>query len=193
MGTRRFETGLSSMKSFAATVEPVFMSRLTRAGWVAITLTLTLAGCVTFPEETRAPAVPSEVFVYPSAGQSETQTDRDRYECHLWAVKQSRYDPSLRSPQAAGQVHVTTVQPGAITAAGAVTGAILGAAVAGPRDAAGGAIVGAIAGTAVGAAADTAQQQQAARERQYAADSSPAQAYRRAISACLTGRGYTVQ
>lgn len=180
------------MKSFVVTVEPVFMSRHSRIG--VIVIALMLAGCVTLPEETPVPAAPSEVFVYPSAGQTEAQTDRDRYECHLWAVKQSRYDPSLRAPQAAGQVHVTTVQPGAITAAGAVTGAILGAAVAGPRDAAGGAIVGAIAGTVVGAAADTAQQQQTARERrQYDAAPSSAQSYRRAISACLEGRGYTVQ
>lgn len=35
-----------------------------------------------------------EVFVYPAEGQGEEQRSRDRYECHLWAVKESAYDPS---------------------------------------------------------------------------------------------------
>ncbi len=36
-----------------------------------------------------------EVFVYPARGQSAEQTQRDRYECHLWAVSQSGVDPSM--------------------------------------------------------------------------------------------------
>jgi len=34
-----------------------------------------------------------EIYVYPKNGQSEERQDRDRYECHLWAVDQSDYDP----------------------------------------------------------------------------------------------------
>lgn len=164
-------------------------------------LALGLSACAIVPvaESPPEPApTPAEVYVYPTAGQSEAQTDRDRYECHLWAAKQSQYDPSRVSQNAPEQVKVVTPQPGAATAAGAITGAILGAAISGPRDAAGGAIVGAIAGGTLGAAADSAQQEQVARDqraydRRYAADAQRAQSYRRAISACLEGRGYTVK
>jgi hypothetical protein len=36
----------------------------------------------------------SDIYVYPSKGQTEKQLDRDRYECHNWAVAQSHYNPS---------------------------------------------------------------------------------------------------
>ncbi len=35
-----------------------------------------------------------DIFVYPEAGQSQQQTSQDRYECYLWSVEQSGYDPS---------------------------------------------------------------------------------------------------
>lgn len=41
--------------------------------------------------------VEEELFVYPADGQTEADTDRDRYECHRWAVEQSDYDPSMVS------------------------------------------------------------------------------------------------
>src|SRR4051812_4058362 len=42
-----------------------------------------------------APAQPTQVYVYPTGGQAQEQLGRDRYECHLWAVKQSNFDPSV--------------------------------------------------------------------------------------------------
>ena len=35
-----------------------------------------------------------ELYVYPTAGQSEQQEANDRYECHRWAVDQTRFDPT---------------------------------------------------------------------------------------------------
>ena len=35
-----------------------------------------------------------DVFVYPTHGQSAEQTSKDRYECYLWAVDQTGFDPS---------------------------------------------------------------------------------------------------
>src|ERR1700675_1836418 len=35
-----------------------------------------------------------DIFIYPAKGQSQAQQDRDRYECHSWAVKQTGFDPS---------------------------------------------------------------------------------------------------
>lgn len=42
-----------------------------------------------------APASTStDIYVYPRLGQSEEQTSRDRYDCYLWAVEQSSFDPT---------------------------------------------------------------------------------------------------
>src|SRR5262249_37221863 len=61
------------------------------------------------------------VYVYPDKGQSAEQSDRDRYECHLWAVRQTGFDPS--APQLAPRERVQVVAggppPGATAAAGA--------------------------------------------------------------------------
>lgn len=162
---------------------------------------LLLAGCAT--TETRtvyAPPEPIEqVYVYPAAGQSAQRMDRDRYECHLSAVKQSGFDPSrIRSGYQQRYTIVSAPPPGTNTVGGALAGAVLGAAVAGPRDAGGGALVGAAAGAVVGAAADSANQQQVERatrsaQRRNTAVEQRASDYRRAIGACLEGRGYTVR
>jgi hypothetical protein len=43
-----------------------------------------------------ASAAPNDkVFVYPRNGQSQKQQDKDRYECHAWAMDQSGFDPTL--------------------------------------------------------------------------------------------------
>ncbi len=161
---------------------------------------LVLAGCAT--TETRtvyAPAEPIEqVYVYPAAGQSAQRMDRDRYECHLSAVKQSGFDPSSMRGGYQRYTIVSAPPPGTNTVGGALAGAVLGAAVAGPRDAGSGALVGAAAGAVVGAAADSANQQSAARatrgvQQRNAAVEQRADDYRRAISACLEGRGYAVR
>lgn len=46
--------------------------------------------------ETAAVApVAEELFIYPKDGQSEQQQERDRYECHRFAVRETGYDPTL--------------------------------------------------------------------------------------------------
>ncbi|MSP93576.1 MAG: hypothetical protein EXR79_17585 [Myxococcales bacterium] len=37
----------------------------------------------------------TRVFAYPKRSQSEAQSDRDRYDCHVWAAGQSGFDPSV--------------------------------------------------------------------------------------------------
>jgi hypothetical protein len=150
------------------------------------------------------PAVPNtQVYVYPSNGQSPQQLDRDRYECHAWAVKQSNFDPSQSHVAPHQRVQVVAMPPqGNDVAAGAATGAVLGAVVSRPREAGAGAIIGAIAGAAIGAASESSKQQQVEavqrshdeRYEQAAASlEQQASSYRRAIGACLEGRGYTVK
>jgi len=43
----------------------------------------------------------AELYVYPARGQSDAQAGRDRYECHLWAVDQTQFDPSMGDADAA--------------------------------------------------------------------------------------------
>jgi len=145
----------------------------------------------------------TQVYFYPMKGQSTEQQARDHYECYNWAMNQTHFDPSQSSIPPARRVKVVPMPPpGHDTAVLAVAGAVLGALVAGPRHAAGGALVGAGSGAVVGAVSD-AQRQQYSREleeayanRDQALDSNyagKASDFRRAMSACLEGRGYTVR
>lgn len=137
-----------------------------------------------------------DLYVYPAKGQSQERQNKDRYECHNWAVQQTGFDPSNPAtmvPAAPSQPY-TPSQPHVIK--GAARGAALGSV--------GGAITGsagkgAAAGAAMGGLAggfrrrderiqQSSQQQgnvQAARQNQRIS-------YNRAMAACLQGRGYTV-
>ena len=166
-----------------------------------------LGACVTPPPRTVVvqpppPPPPQKIFVYPANGQSPEQTDRDRYECHQWAVQQTGVDPSRPDAPPYERVVVqSSVPPGAGTATGAIAGGILGAIIGGPRNAGAGLVLGAATGAIVGTAAEAnanaqAQQQanmtQAQINAQIAAGRAHVDAYRRALGACLQGRGYTV-
>jgi len=169
---------------------------------------LLLGACQTAPpRETVSvsprPLPPTQVYFYPTRGQSADQQQRDRYECYLWAVKQTGFDPSQTglAPHQRFEV-VPQPPPGHDTAAGAVTGAVIGAVVAPPGRTAQGAVVGAVAGSIVGAASDASRQEAAAQSqrqldqreaRRYAELEQKAASYRRAMTACLEGRGYTVR
>jgi hypothetical protein len=150
------------------------------------------------------PAPTPQIFVYPDNGQSAEQLDRDRYECNSWAVKQSGFDPSQAQVPPHERVQVVGMgpPPGSNTLAGAATGAVVGAIISPPRAAGGGALIGAVAGAILGASADAANQQRTeAIQQSYDQRDLQAQArfeqrsrdYRRAISACLEGRGYTIK
>jgi hypothetical protein len=167
---------------------------------VPVAVTVLLAACVTPPPRTYAvPAPPPQrVFVYPANGQSPEQTDRDRYECHIWAVQQTGVDPSRADASAYERVVVQPANPpGSGAVAGAIGGAIIGSIIGGPRNAGAGLLIGGATGAVVGSAADAnaqaqAQQTQAQLNQNAAAGRARADSYRRAISACLQGRGYTI-
>jgi hypothetical protein len=144
------------------------------------------------------------VYFYPKTGQTPEQQDRDRYECYNWAVGQTGFDPSTASLPPEQRVTVTPVPaPGHDTAVLGVGGAVLGALIGGPRHALGGALIGGATGAIAGAASDSARQESArqaeaaynarynqGREGQWAGK---VKEFRRAMSACLEGRGYSVQ
>ncbi|MEG0245956.1 MAG: DUF6515 family protein [Pseudomonas sp.] len=56
------------------------------------------------PQQPQAMANSYDVQAFPVSGQSQEQSDRDRYECHRWAVQQSGFDPSTASYAPAIQV-----------------------------------------------------------------------------------------
>jgi hypothetical protein len=155
------------------------------------------------PADTPPPLPSTTVYFYPTRGQSEAQQDRDRYECYLWAVKQSGFDPGQAQLAPHQRVEVKPVAPpGADTAAGAATGAVIGAMVAPYHDHGFGLVFGAITGAMIGAASDAARQEEAERiQKQYDAKEAQryahvekqARDYQRAMTACLEGRGYSVR
>lgn len=138
------------------------------------------------------------MYFYPEQGQPEGLQDRDRYDCYRWAAQQTHTDPGMtpvrqvRSPQV-----LPPVRDGADVLAGAATGAVLGAAVSSPRRAGENAVIGAIFGTVLGAIAQESRAQavEAAHARQQQAAAAarlPTDNFRRAMSACMQGRGYRV-
>src|SRR5215475_3984614 len=78
-----------------------------------------------------------QMYIYPTKGQSQEQQDKDRYECHAWAVQQTGFDPSKASP---GNPNLYDPQPSSPSGRPVLRGAGRGAAM--------GAVGGAIAGDA---------------------------------------------
>lgn len=135
------------------------------------------------------------IYVYPAKGQSQEQQNKDRYECHTWAVQQTGFDPSRPATAPAGISQPTQPsQPHVLK--GAARGAALGSV--------GGAITGnagkgAAAGAAMGGLAggfrrrDEKMQQSSQQQANMQTGQQNQQvAYNRALAACLQGRGYTV-
>ena len=132
----------------------MFPSRtLHRHTGLALLAAAALSGCVAAPRpyptrESRVdyPPAPTEVVVYPLRGQGSQRLDRDRYECHLWAVRESGFDPSRMSLRSSAPPPRVEPDPpsGYSTTMGAVSGAVIGAAVANPHRTAEGAAIGAV-------------------------------------------------
>jgi hypothetical protein len=130
-----------------------------------------------------------DVFVYPSKGQTKDQQEQDEFACYKWGKEQTGFDPTqtvqqVAPPQQHGQV-VGGAAKGA--ALGAVGGAIAG-------DAGKGAAIGAGVGAAGGAMrrGRQAKQAEAAQEKAEQKYEASLDGYKRAFTACMTGRGYTV-
>lgn len=130
-----------------------------------------------------------EVFVYPSKGQTKEQQEQDEFACYKWAKEQTGFDPTQPMQQAAAPPPQGGAAKGA--AKGAAIGAI-GGAIGG--DAGKGAAIGAGVGAAGGAARRRKGEQQQAASQQKTKQEYDAKVdgYKRAFSACMTGRGYTV-
>jgi hypothetical protein len=187
------------------------LNRSARVG-LGLLLLLTISGLAAcYPRQelvvsqpVAGPPRPSltQVYFYPQKGQTVEQQSRDHYECYNWAIKQTGFDPSLSPLPPEQRVRVVPLPPpGHDTAAFAVVGAVLGA-ILGGRHAAGGALIGAAGGAVAGTASDAARQEEARRQEEAYAQWDQARYaqfvqkeldFRRAMSACLEGRGYNVK
>jgi hypothetical protein len=128
-----------------------------------------------------------QLFIYPQRGQSPQQQERDRFECHQWAVQQTGFDPTRAMAPPPAAPPTTGAMGGAARGAaiGAVGGAIGG-------NAGRGAAIGAGTGALFGAMRRNSQIREA-QASQGAQMNQQRDAYNRAMAACLAGRGYTVQ
>ena len=172
-------------------------------------LVMSLAACYPAPyrevsQGDRQPRAPiTQVYFYPKQGQTAEQQSRDHYECYNWAIKQTGFDPSQSSIPSERRVKVVPMPPaGHDMVVMSIAGAVLGALIGGPRHAGHGALIGAGSGAVVGAVSDATRQQYAEQmeeaysRRDQALDSryeGQARDFRRAMSACLEGRGYSVK
>jgi hypothetical protein len=180
----------------------------TKISLPVLVATCTLCGCVSEPFEVpvaQRPELPdTNVYFYPSQGRSipAAQQDRDKYECNTWAVEQSNFDPSAPEVPPHQRMQIVDQSPpnGAVVGGAAVTGAALGAVV-NPSHAGSGALIGGLAGAAVGGIVAAEHDEQLNRlkahadlsEAQTAVMETKAAEFRRAIGACLEGRGYSVR
>lgn len=163
-------------------------------------------------EPAQAPAAPAAaapmptaaqlgLFIYPAKEQTKDQQAKDEQECYVWANEQSKIDPSAPKANADSAAKAAEAKTADATQGAAVGGAA--------RGAAGGAVVGAIAGdagtgAAIGAVAGgvggrrakkNAEKQagQQAKQQTEAASAQQTETFKKAMSACLEGRGYTVK
>jgi len=137
-----------------------------------------------------ASAWAQQLFIYPQRGQSPEQQQRDRFECHQWAVQQTGFDPMMGAPPPPPTPAPTT---------GAVRGAARGAALGAVGGAIGGnAGRGAAIGAGTGAVFGTMRRNDQIRQaesQQWAHAGQVGQqrdSFDRAVRTCLSGRGYTV-
>ena len=138
-----------------------------------------------------AVAAATEPVVYPAKGQTAEQQERDQFECHEWATKDTGVDPVALAEQKLAPATPSSSHEGE-AARSAGIGAMRGAA---DGDAAAGAARGFGIGRMISVlkAKRQLREQQSATTQEGAAVHDQLDKYDRAYAACLTGRGYTVK
>jgi hypothetical protein len=127
------------------------------------------------PAQTPYGAQAQNVYVYPSRGQSQEQVVRDRYECQNWAAGETGFDPTRSpAPGAASPPAMNDLSGAAIQALGGVGGA------------------GGVGSAAASALRQYQQGNAGAAQSQQTQYAAQMDGYKRAQTACLQGRGYTV-
>lgn len=134
------------------------------------------------------------LYVFPAEDQDREQQDADEMACYRWAKEQSGVDPMNPPDVQAAQVDRSADGSAVVGAAGgAAAGAAIGA-IAGDagQGAAIGAVVGGLRGRRAKVAGD-ARQQQANEAAAAAAEEDLMNNFKKAFSACMEAKGYTVK
>lgn len=134
------------------------------------------------------------LYVFPSKGQDKDKQELDEYKCYKWAKEQTNVDP-MNPPKVQAKEADKSLNGSAVVGAagGAAAGAAIGA-IAGDagKGAAIGAVVGGLRGRRARLMGDKAEQQHnnqtAAAQQKALMDS-----FKKAFSACMEGKGYTVK
>lgn len=159
---------------------------------------ITLISCLVLATLAPLRSSADDLFIYPAKAQSPAQQDKDKWECRAWATNQTGFDPAVR-PTATTPPPMRQAPQGGLlrgAAGGAAVGAV-GGAIAG--NAGKGAAIGAAGGGMLGVMRRNNQIRQEDYSHQQWAQQNVAQyeqkraGWVRAVRACLTGRGYTVQ
>jgi len=134
------------------------------------------------------------VYVFPAKEQTKEQQDKDQSDCYTWAVEQSGVDP-LNPPKV--QAAATPSGPDGSAVVGAAGGAAAGAAIGAiAGDAGKGAAIGAVSGALKGRRSSKVHQAQAKEGANQAASAKEKELlnnFKKAYSACLEGKGYTIK
>lgn len=135
-----------------------------------------------------------KVYVFPANNQTPDQQAKDSNDCYGWAKQQTGVDPT--NPTVPPKADTSQAGKGSAVkgaAKGAAAGAAIGA-IAG--DTGKGAAIGAAAGGMGGAAGRKASKQEAeaqAKQQQQAAVNQQMDAFKKAYTACMEGKKYTVK
>lgn len=134
------------------------------------------------------------LFVFPSNDQDKEQQDADEYACYKWAKEQTGVNP-LNPPEVQAEQVDRSVDGTAVrgAAGGAAAGAAIGA-IAG--DAGKGAAIGAVAGGLRGRRAKVVGDEVKQQQNNAAAAGATEEMmnnFKKAFSACMEGKGYTVK
>jgi hypothetical protein len=169
---------------------------------VVVVVLLVVAGVASAQETTAAkPASMTAslnkslgVYVFPAKDQKPEQQATDEQACYSWAVEQSGVDPLN---MAATKPDSVAKGPDGSAVRGAAKGALAGAAIGAiAGDAGKGAAIGAAAGGMGGVAGkkkkETKKEQQA-QQTAAATDQAKIDSFKKAYSACLEGKGYSVK
>ena len=156
---------------------------------------VTMAACLALLAASSAMA--AGVIVYPAEGQSEEQQRADKGHCMSWASEETGFDPT--APVQTTSAPPPDAEPTTGAGRGALRGALGGLAIGAiAGDAGKGAAIGAGTGAVVGASRRNRQEREAEAEQEQWANEQATQYqssqsdFNRAYSACMTGRGYTV-
>lgn len=141
-----------------------------------------------------ASAWSADLFVYPAAGQTPEQQQKDEYECYAFAKSNSGFDP-MAMPTATSARPEDSTSTAKTTLGGAGLGAVVGGIADGSDGAKTGAAIGAVSGLLFGGAKNSKSKKQQEQweqqqQQQYAAGRNN---YNRAFSACMEGRDYSVR